>query len=87
MWCRTAHPRLQISAWHEIWNYSPKNYKAVIDVVRLLCGSLTVNVDCLGNTQWRSQGWIVKSCFSERRSREAFAFKGGLGAPPKNFEI
>ena len=44
-----AHPSLQLSKWYEVWDYSPTDSQMVVDVIRLLCGSLKINNDRLGN--------------------------------------
>jgi hypothetical protein len=48
-----AHQHLDISFWYEIWDFSPMNSNIVVDVIRLLYGSLKIvgirieNYNCL----------------------------------------
>ena len=43
------HPSLHISKWYEAWKYSATDKNRIIDVIRLICGSLTINNNRLGN--------------------------------------
>jgi hypothetical protein len=48
-----AHQHLNISFWYEIWDFAPMDSNIVVDVIRLLCGSLKIdgirieNYNCL----------------------------------------
>lgn len=44
-----AHPSLELSKWYDLWNYSPSKSKMITDVIRLICGSLTISNNRLGN--------------------------------------
>lgn len=44
-----AHPSLHITKWYEVWKHSPTDSKRIIDVIRLICGSLKINNNRLGN--------------------------------------
>lgn len=52
-----CHPLIGTSKWYELWYYSPSHSKKITDVIRLLCGSLTVKNDRFGNA-----GTLAATC-------------------------
>ncbi len=37
------HQHLHISFWYEIWDFVPMNSNIIVDVIRLLCGSVKID--------------------------------------------
>ena len=50
-------PVLEVSKWYQVWNYSSMHSRQIIDVVRLICVSLTIKNNRLGN-----DGTLTRIC-------------------------